>query len=333
MNRPLADQPETEVAEIARMQKLLQPFSVQARNVAARMPNWSSIALPRKRRWMHRWPTRIAAVLMIAIAAGSVFLNHRLQWAKGAAWSINSAAGAASTLRVSEQISTGPSEQLKIAVARIGAMQLSENSAIQLVQTGPAQHRVRLLYGQMRAKIWAPPNWFGVSVGEAEVLDLGCDFEIDQARDGNGVIRVYSGWIAYRIADTEVLVPADHSAHFDSHHIGIPIRVAAKQPWRDQIAALERAISAGVDSRPMEIAIARTASDDDRFSLLSLLTRHPQLAQGPLYKRLAGMFALDAENADHRNRWASGDQAAIDQWWQRLPRQPKQWWRHWPDVI
>jgi hypothetical protein len=319
-----------DTAELANFQRLLRPYSVQARDLAKQMPDWHSQSVAPSR--AVRYLSVGAAVLALGMAACVGFLMLRLQWTPGAAWPVHGDRQQ-SQLQRSEPLITGPGEHVNISVARIGSLQLASNSALELLQTGPAEHRVRLLYGQMRARIWAPPNWFGVSVGHAEVVDLGCDFEVQKAREGTGSIRVYSGWIAYRVADVELLVPAGHVANFDRNRITTPVSVAASKAFLSDIGLLEHNIAVGNNDPGAELRVAANARDDDRFSLLSLLTRYPQLASGPIYQRLAGALDVDANDLEHRKRWLKGDQAAINRWWQRLPNQPKHWWWNWSDVL
>jgi ferric-dicitrate binding protein FerR (iron transport regulator) len=141
------DHPDT--VEFAHFQRLLQPYSVQARDLAKQMPDWHRQGVARHR--AARYLRASAAVLALGMAACVGFLMLRLQWTPGAAWPVHGDRQQ-SQLQPSEPLITGPGEQVDISVARIGSLQLASNSALELLQTGPAEHRVRLLYGQMRAR-------------------------------------------------------------------------------------------------------------------------------------------------------------------------------------
>jgi hypothetical protein len=69
------------------------------------------------------------------------------------------------------------------------------------------------------------------------------------------------------------------------------------------------------------------------LTLLTLMTRHPRLAEGPMYLTVADMLSAPAGDLQHRQAWAQGRANAIDEWWDHLPRPPKQWWRNWRDAL
>ena len=232
---------------------------------------------------------------------------------------------------------TDARQSMAIAVARIGRITLSPQSTLRLLETRSGKHRVSLDSGHLRARIWAPPGTFGVTDGTTDVIDLGCDFDMWKYADGSARVYVRSGWIAWRVAAQEILLPAGFGLHFDAQHASTPLRPHASPAFASAVEALEKALAqSGQESsaaRAAADAVASEAEDADGFTLLSLLSQHPQLVHGKLYDRLARALGTSGHDESHRAAWAAGDHDAINAWWQRMPTQPKHWWANWSDIV
>jgi hypothetical protein len=300
----------------------------RARRRAAHRPRW---------RHLHRIAAAIALISLLLVAAHF----HRLAWTEGEPWRVTATGSPSSTMRSAlapgESIRTAPHESLHIAVARIGEITLAPESTLRLLETGEQRHRVDLQSGHLRARIWAPPGYFGVSDALSETIDLGCEFDLWKRGDGSGRVRVSSGWIVHTTATQEILVPAGHELTFDARHASPPRRVDASATFSRALdrldALLERDDDVSIDALAVAAdALAEQASDRDAFTLLALLSEHPSLATGSLYRRLGDAFGVPHDPA-HRAAWARGDQAAIASWWERLPRPPKHWWSNWMDAF
>lgn len=317
--------------ELQRLQAQLSPFGLRARGRG----EWIPRPIARQRR--RRWPRLVAAALAASLLL--VALNsYRLAWQDGAAWRVHGNAGPSDVaqLRSGDWLQTGADESFDIDVARIGRVTLSPDSRLQLVETRRARHRVRLESGHLRARIWAPPGYFGVDSDSAEVVDLGCDFDIWKSRDGNGRVYVRSGWIEYRVARRDVLLPAGYELRFDDSHPAAPLRPDAPSAFAASVLALQQQLDARTDIAALSGNAARVAAlarQSDAYTLLYLLSQRPALADSALYPRLAQALGVPANDAAHRAAWARGDIVAINRWWDAYPTQPKRWWSNWPDVL
>lgn len=322
-------------AELARLQRLLASYGAKA----------SAQVMPQRvlppRRTQRRWRLAAfaaAASLAIMLAGGH---TYRLAWKADAHWTVtrlSADARAKTSLAPGQDVVTDDGETVRIDVARIGNITLSPRSRLRLVETTGGRHSVALDHGHLRARIWAPPGYFRVGAGAAEVVDLGCDFEVWQAREGTGRVLVRSGWISYRVGAEDILVTEGYVLDFADGVAHTPIRDDAPAALVDAVRALEarlRLEDVGdgdtIDQAAQRAAVA--ARDADAFTLLSLLTRWPVLARTALYARLASAIDMPAGNEAHRRAWEAGDRQAMNQWWDTLPRQPKQWWGGWKDLI
>jgi hypothetical protein len=316
--------------EIAAFERILAPASARKRGLADQAP-------PRTRQRLLRRLLWAASIGLLGAALCYGYWFYRLDWREGGSWAQvtqDDDTAIASQWRVGETLVTRAGQVSTIDVARIGSLTLSENSALQLVQTRKGRHRVRLAYGHLHAKVWAPPAYFGVESGSANIIDMGCEFDLKIDRSRHGSLSVTSGWVIYRDGGIEIAVPAGYSVTFTEEAAQLPFRHEVSNELGDRIAELESFLrnpdAAAVDQAALDIA--KLATDADYYTLLQLLIRYPSLAEGPLYSRLAAALRA-SESAQHRQRWAAGDTSARNEWWSKLPTQPKTWWVNWRDAF
>lgn len=274
-----------------------------------------------------------AAALAACVAGVAAWVPWRLQWNESRHWTIEASAGVPATLEVGQTLATSARQSATIQVARIGRMDVMPGTRIRLSDTRTGHHRLELIEGRVRARIWAPPGYFGIAAGASETIDLGCEFDMRRDSRGEGTIHVTSGWVMHRVNGQETLVPAGSVLAFDEARSGIPFATTATDEFRNAVAQLDRSMAAGTRAPGTEAAIARMATPSDRFALLTLLTRHPALASGPLYPELAAMFGEPAFDPEHRKAWVRGSVHAMNRWWERIPRPPKAWWLNWRDAL
>lgn len=308
-------------AELARLQGLLAPYAAR-RDRPCPAPQPATVAA-RRRRPLLRVALAAGAGLVLLLA-GAV---QRFWWPADQPWRVQTAAGEARLAPGQHYQASAASE---IAVARIGRLQLAPQTRLSLLRTRTGAHRVALEQGRVEARIWAPPGWFGVQLGAAEVIDLGCEFVLQRDADGSGSVEVLSGWIAWRLGDEDRLLPAGYRFDFGPEAVGIALRPDAPAALRTALRDL--AASTGAARLTLADRVAHAARDVDAYTLLDLLTREPALADTALYPRLAAALGVAAEDAAHRAAWARGDVAAINAWWAQWPVPPKAWWRHWRDA-
>jgi hypothetical protein len=321
--------------EIMALEAQLQSFGSKALRLAdRRVPSNARRLRP------SRWWIGIAASLAVTVAGSAVLLRHRLEWPASAAWTLSRTSADGQTrvaqLDVGSVLATQANETITLAAARIGTITLAPGSAINLLETRTGRHRLELQHGRLHAKIWAPPGHFGVRSGDGVAVDLGCEFEIMTETTGRGALKVANGWVMYVRGANETLVPENYELTFDTDVIATPVRLNADRSFRDLATQLDSQFIQGAPDTArvdaLAASIAAAATQADAFTLLSFLTRHPQLASTPLYERLASAFGISLDEA-HRSRWLRNDTEAKNEWWSRLPKQPKRWWLHWSDAL
>ncbi len=327
--------------EIERLERLLAPYAHTAAHTAPRRGRASSPATGRRRR---RWRVVLAAAAVLAVCAVGLqtWYRQRLLWPEDHPWQIatmrdatttGGREGAEAMLAPGEEVHTGRTGLARLRIARIGEIALGPESRLRLETTRTGHHRVQLLEGRLWARVWAPPGQFGVGLPGAEVLDLGCEFILDSDAHGNGTLTVRSGWVQVDTGRDEVLVPMHATVELRANAPpGTPRDLGASDAF---VAALRAIDARGGNLAPDDADIRRLAAaarPQDAISLLSLLQRHPALAQGPLYDRLRVL--LPDAPAISREAIRSGGGHALSPWWNALPYpRIKQWWMQWPDAL
>ena len=116
------------------------------------------------------------------------------------------------TLTVGQWLVTDASSRAQIDVGDIGSVEVAPNSRVRLVSARPADNRIELQLGRVRAMIFAPPRQFAVEAPSATAVNLGCVYTMQVTADGAGLLHVESGWVAFAHDGRESFVPAGASA-------------------------------------------------------------------------------------------------------------------------
>lgn len=331
----LWDRREPVDAQVAHLERLLAPYALRADLHA---PPATVVAAARARRPR---AVAMAAVLACLMLGGYGWYWQRLQWAEGGGWETSLVAGQARlddrplrktgvVLQPGSVVETDATGVARIEVASIGEAVLGQGSRLQLVQTRSGHHRVQLDHGTLWARIWAPPGSFGVGVPSGEAIDMGCEFLIRTDARGDGHLQVRSGWVQFEDAEAEIFVPQGARVVLRSSGVGTPY---ANDAAPEFIAALDV-----IDREGMHIAadapavrqLLGAARREDAITLLSLLSRYPQLRDGPVFDRLGVLLPAGVT----RQALAEQGRNALNPWWRALPYPPmKRWWLKWPDAV
>lgn len=323
--------------EVARLEQLLAPYALP------RQPERQPVQLSGRRLPLLA-VAAVAAVLAFAVLAGVGWYWHRLQWQAGQPWQLVVAAGqvsingrmivdAAAELQADSVIRTASDGFARIEIARIGELLLGGGSQLQLLQTRSGRHRVALERGTLWARVWAPPYSFGVTTAGGVAYDLGCEFLIRTDADGNGVLQVASGWVQFERGDGEVLIPQGAQVELHAHAApGTPHAIDASGAFAAALRRIDVAGPAAPATGPVVQNLLTEARPQDAITLVSLLTRYPQLADGPLFDRAVAY--LDSADDIERAAVRAGDPVAVNALWQGLPYpRTKRWWLQWPDAF
>jgi ferric-dicitrate binding protein FerR (iron transport regulator) len=334
-------------AEIARLESLLSPYAFDTNppaDVRARRNRALPVRAPGRARTHTRRRLRFASIaVVVALIVVVGWLNLRLQWPMAQAWSVKPVSGTTtiddrilsggSLLSPGGVLRTGEHSAVQIEVARIGRVVVGQNSQVELVETRTGHHRLRLDHGQLSARIWAPPASFGVQTPLANALDVGCEFTLSVTSAGSGLLRVRHGWVELEKYGLQSLIPEGAQAELDSKSgPGTPFDDHATAQFRAALKAIDALGRSVPANDPAIEQLAEASSAKDAITLISLLTRYPQLADTAIYDRAVAV--LPPPNGLTRDAVRYKNQDLMDDWWHKLPySRLKSWWLRWPDLL
>jgi hypothetical protein len=315
--------------ELARLEELLGALAQKQPppplNFAFRQP------LP-PRRW-------IAVVTMAAAAVvvtGLVGLTWWMSRQSTPGFAVTRVAGtprvgntpvtASGELRVGGWLETPLEARATVDVGDIGRVDLEPGSRVGLVRNAPGDYRLHLARGTMHAIIWAPPGQFTVETPSSTAIDLGCAYTLTVGDDGDGLVRVTSGWVGFEWNGRESFIPSGavcrtrrglgpgtpHYEDSSERFIGA-LDVVDFGEASQQAAALTTVLDA--------------AQANDAISLWHLLTRVPVGERDRVFRRLAAFVPPPAGVT--RDGIREGRQDMRDAWWNQLGLDTASWWRTW----
>ena len=255
-------------------------------------------------------------VVFAAVAAALVLAATGL-WTFGTSAHSSSWEISGERLRIGQQIET----------AARGAVLESETAGRVEVDPGA---RLRLIgaqtfsleRGTIHALIWARPQTFVVETPAARTIDLGCQYTLRVGKDGAGMLRVETGWVAFVRRGSESFIPA-----------GAVCRTTPGRgpgtPWFEDAspaftAAIQR-LDAG-DESALDAALD-SARPRDAFSLWHLMKRLNGAERARVFDRFSQLAPMPPEVT--RTAIERGDPAALDRAWEALDLGSTAWWRGW----
>ena len=326
--------------EVARLERLLRGHAhveVPRRAATASTPGTK----PRVR--SRGWRIAFAAAAMLALCALGMraWIEQRLHWEPGAPWQVLAQQGdvridgrsqQASELALDGTLETGANAMTRLRAAGIGEVAIGAGSRVRLVETRTGHHRMQLEQGSLWARVWAPPGQFGVGVAGADVIDLGCEFLLNVDAAGSGSLSVLSGWVQVDNLRREVLVPQGTQVRVNGDGAaGTPHAFGASDAFVVALEAIDARNGAVAPDGEEVRRLLAGSQPHDAISLLVLLRDYPQLAEGPMFERLAILLPSPLATRDH---WRADRMAVLNAWWDALPYpRVKRWWTQWPDVL
>ena len=289
--------------EVVRLEQLLGGLRYQGKKPA--------LTPPGRRLW---WLA--AAAALVGTLSGGVFLASR-----GTQTSWQLADG--SRIRTGQLVSTGSATGLRLDSQSVGQVDLEPNSKLRMVRSQAGEHAFHLESGTIHALIWAPPGKFTVDTPSAKAIDLGCRYTLQVSENGDGLVSVETGWVAFEWQNTEAFIPAGAECRTRrGRGPGTPWFGDAPAEFKKAVAAFD--MGRGADSLA---AVLRTAREQDALTLWHLLRRTQGAQRAQVFKRFAGLVKLPAvvtEEAVLR-----GDAEAVDASWNALGLGSTEWWRDW----
>ncbi|HEX2490314.1 MAG TPA: zf-HC2 domain-containing protein [Blastocatellia bacterium] len=282
-----------------------------------------------------------AAAAMVLMISLSVFW-YQTRMARRPSWEVTRIEGApkigsksvgeAGKLRVGEWLVTDDSSSAKISVGEIGEVQVAPGSRVRLLEAKTDEHRLALERGKMQAFIYAPPRQFYVDTPSAVAVDLGCAYTLEVDADGQGLLSVIGGWVAFEWKGRESFVPAmAMCVTRPGYGPGTPYFSDASEDFQNALAIFDVA-DPGSEARSNALqSVLAKSRKRDALTLWHLLAGTDGGDRFRVFNRLAELVppppqaTLDAV--------MRVDRGALDLWWEKLELGSAEWWRIWKGPI
>lgn len=225
--------------------------------------------------------------------------------------------GASQRLRIGQPIDTKDRGAVLESEAT-GRVEVEPGARLRLI----GAETFSLERGTIHALIWARPQTFVVETPAARTIDLGCQYTLQVAQDGAGMLRVETGWVAIVRRRSESFIPAGAVCSTT------PDR-GPGTPWFEDaspaFAAAIRRLDAG-DETALGPALD-SARPRDAFSLWHLMKRLNGAERVRVFERFSQLAPMPPSVT--RAAIERGDSDALDRAWEALDLGSATWWRGW----
>ncbi len=261
----------------------------------------------RRRVWI---PVAVAAAVLLVIA-GRLVTPRR-----PSVWMI-----AGKPLYTGEVVHT--TVDVTLHAEDVGRVDVAPGSELRVLESAGARERLSLVRGGIHALIWAPPRRFVVDTPSSRAIDLGCEYRLSIDREGNGLLEVETGWVAFQFDGRESFIPAGAACTTSRRRgPGTPYFLDASEALRQSLAAFD----ARGDTAALRHVLAQARARDG-LTLWHLLARAPTAERAAVFDRFAGLVKLPAEA--NRAAVLRGDRRALDACWNALNLDNADWFREW----
>ena len=293
-------------AEVARLQARLAPLRFRA----------GEVPLPRRagRTGRATWVARVGAVAaMIAIAAAGTWLGRtRVDRSSLAATAVSGAptiAGAPLTAGASlppgSWLETDPQSRARVHLPGLGEVEVLPGSRLRALPGVPGHH-LELAHGAISARVDAPPRLFVIDTPSASAIDLGCAYTLETDDDGNGSLRVTSGWVELSWHGHPVRVLDGTTARLSRNGASLPLRDDAPEAVVRAAALLENGDAS------IATTLANEARLEDAITLWNALPRVAGASRELLEARLREL--VPPPESVTRDAVLALDAVALESW-------------------
>ncbi|HKD06982.1 MAG TPA: FecR domain-containing protein [Bryobacteraceae bacterium] len=267
----------------------------------------------RKIRWPIWFAGAAAAVICVGII-GAMLSRHQLT-----EWRFDNGR----QIRTGQTIETGDLHGTRIEARDAGEVTVDPASRLRLVRSRTGEHFFDLRQGTIHAFIWAPAGQFVVDTPSSKAVDLGCRYTLQVSQNGNGLLTVEMGLVAFERDGVESFIPAGASCVTRRDRgPGTPYFGDATTEMK---TALNRFDTTGNSTAFADALTA--ARPRDALSLWHLMTRTQGERRAEVFDRMASLVSLPPEA--NRELILRSDRGALDAAWDSLHLGDAAVWRKW----
>jgi hypothetical protein len=238
-------------------------------------------------------------------------------------WQLTLGTQQATQVRQGQTIETNSTTIATLESSSVGEIHIEPGSKLRLTKADPTQQQFALEHGVIHAFIWAPPTQFVVDTPAAKTVDLGCQYTLDVAPNGSGILKVTMGWVAFQSGPLESFIPAGAECRTrPGRGPGTPYREDAPPAF---IAALNQFDTTG-DAAALATVLS-AARPQDGLTLWHLLSRTQGDQRAQVFAAFSNKVKLPATVT--REAILRGDRQSLDSAWNSLDLGDTAWWRIW----
>jgi anti-sigma-K factor RskA len=252
----------------------------------------------------------LAAALVLAVGAAAWLPLRAHQ-----GWRVRSTVGNPSISP--EVLATDHRSRIRLAVGRIGEVEVAPDSRVHLLAATLREHRLALDRGAIEARISAPPRLFYVETPSATAVDLGCAYTLAVDANGGSLLHVTVGWVELSWLGSSSVVPFNMSAYTRPGFVpGTPFSDRAADSLK--VALIRFDFEQG-GAAALATVLAH-ATERDAITLWHLLARSDGTARADVYRKLALLAPPPAGVTEAGVLRLDGKQ--LQRWWDALPGSP-----------
>lgn len=272
------------------------------------------------------WLTLAAAAVLLAVVVWNLV-------PRGAGWIVERQAGrplvgatrlagaGSGRVRDGQWVVTDDSSRVRLVVGRIGTVEVSPGSRVQLLASRPAAQRLALARGAISVRVDADSGVFVVETPAATAVDLGCAYTLEVDSLGRGRLHVTVGRVAFEWSGRRSLVPMGSVAETrPGVGPGIPYTTDAPAALRAALEAFDfgNGGASGAATAGAARAAVRAARAEDALSLWHLLGRVAPDQRGLVWDRLSALVPPPAGVT--RDAALRLDAPALARYWETIRR-------------
>jgi hypothetical protein len=265
-------------------------LSEEAINISPFRPQ-QELASARSRR-RSKWVFAPLAAMLIAVVALTSFWIYTRT--RSATWQVMRLDGAPKLNSISlsdtgnfaegEWLETDHASRARVQIGKIGHVDVEPNTRLRLVSTKLTEQRIALERGKMEATISAPPRIFFVDTPSAQAVDLGCAYTLEVDDQGQGLLHVTAGWVAFVLNGREAKVPAGAAcATQPGTGPGTPYFVDASPEFQNNL----RKFDFEKGGKQILESVLEASRARDTLTLFHLLSSVNEEERGEVYDKLA----------------------------------------------
>ena len=233
----------------------------------------------------------IAALLLAGVASASLWLYIQT---RNSTWQVIRLDGTpkinatllsdTGSFAEGEWLETDSASRARVQISTIGHVDVEPNTRLRLVSTKMTEQRIALERGKLEATISAPPRIFFVDTPSAQAVDLGCAYTLEVDEQGQGILQVTAGWVAFVLNGYEAKVPAGAACLTrQGDGPGTPYFVDASPEFQNDLKKFD------FENGGKQIleSLLDAARARDTLTLFHLLTRVDEEERSEVYDKLA----------------------------------------------